>query len=431
MFLVLLAAAAMFSPARAAQMDLSQAVQTALSNSPKVQKSASSLEESSWRRVEAFSTFLPTVTAGVNYLTDHRYMLTDINFGGGPIIVPQILPTTLYTVQATYGLFDGFAGTNRYWAAKSMERAKERELEWTKFQVEREVALQFYRTLAAKVLMDVATQNLKTLEDHSKDTGLLKKAGISTNYDILRVDVQVSEARSEILNAQDNAEVAKGRLGEVLGQPEPVEASGTLPVLGPELVAQFDGATAEGRADLVALQETTEGLAELETANARHWVPRIGLFGVYNSYNNRTDDFSDRDNFRDAYQVGLSLTWNFFDGFASTARAKQSAEQQVQAEKSLLQARLHSKQDIDFWKRKYVYFCTVYRSRLSDVAKSKETVRLAREGRRVGVRTSTDLLDAEAELYRAQAGAVNAQLGSIEALINLELSTGRNTAQLR
>ena len=72
-----------------------------------------------------------------------------------------------------------------------------------------------------------------------------------------------------------------------------------------------------------------------------------------------------------------------------------------------------------------LYFCDVYRSRLGDIEKARESVRLARVGRKVGARTNTELLDAESDLYRAQAGVVNSQLGAIEALLNLELATGR------
>lgn len=412
----------------AGDMNLHQAVETAFHDSPKIQRSKSMLEESSWKRVEAFSTFLPTLNVGVSYLTNHKYMLTDIDFGGAPVSVPAILPTTMYQAQANYGLFDGFAGTNRFRAARAMERASQKELEWTEFQVEREVALQFYKTVAANVLKDVAEQNLKTLEDHSRDVGLFKKAGISTNFDVLRVDVQVSEARSEILNAQDNRDVAQGRLAEILGQTEAIEAKGQLPVLKPEIVSQIKN-TVENRPDLESLEEKVEGLDRLASASQAHWSPKVGLYGIYQSYNNRNDRFSDSDNFREAYQVGVQLTWNLFDGFADMAKAHESTEQKYQADKSLQMARLKAKQDIDFWKRKYVYFCTVYRARVSDITKSKESVRLAKEGRRVGARTNTDLLDAEAELYRAQAGAVNAQIGSIEALINLELATGQKLSQ--
>ncbi|MNL23369.1 Outer membrane efflux protein [compost metagenome] len=127
--------------------------------------------------------------------------------------------------------------------------------------------------------------------------------------------------------------------------------------------------------------------------------------------------------------MGLSLTWNIFDGMTSISRSKQSVEQRYQVEKNLYQAELKAKRDFDLWKRKFIYFCAVYESRLSDVTKSQESVRLSREGQRLGSRTNTDVLDAEAELYRARAGVVNAQMGAIEALANLELSTGQPMVQ--
>jgi outer membrane protein TolC len=97
----------------------------------------------------------------------------------------------------------------------------------------------------------------------------------------------------------------------------------------------------------------------------------------------------------------------------------------MQTEKTLKISELKAQQDVALWKRKFKYFQSVFKSRQSDIGKATESVRLAREGRRVGSRTNTDLLDAETDLFRAQAGAVKAQLGIIEALINLELSTGR------
>ena len=57
--------------------------------------------------------------------------------------------------------------------------------------------------------------------------------------------------------------------------------------------------------------------------------------------------------------------------------------------------------------------------------KATESLRLVKEGRRVGARTNTEFLDTETELFRAQAGQVNSQIGAVEALINLELATGQ------
>lgn len=411
---------------------LQQAVDLAYSHSPQILKARSSAEEASWKRVEAQATYLPTLTGSVNYLADKRYMLTDVTLPSSPapITIPQIVPTTIYSLTAQYNLFDGLASTNRFLSARKFESAGQKESDWARFRVAREIQLQFYKVLASKTLKEVASANVKVLEDHLKDVGNFRKAGISTNYDVLRVEVQVSEARSELMNAEDNVLIGEGRLGEALGEEAAFDPQGDLPVPKPEMIAKLDDRDVESRPDLAAMALKTEGMDDLATAASRHWVPRVSLFGTYQFYNNRTNETFNNEDFREAYQVGVALTWNFFDGFSQMAKSGQALEQKRQTDLSLRQARLKAKQDVDLWKRKFQYNCAVFRSRQSDVEKASESVRLAKEGRRVGARTETDLLDAEAELHRAKAGAVNAQIGALEALINLELATGRNLSQL-
>lgn len=123
--------------------------------------------------------------------------------------------------------------------------------------------------------------------------------------------------------------------------------------------------------------------------------------------------------------MGLSATWTVFDGLATTARSHEAAEKRFQNEKSTQIKKLKARQDFDVWKRKFTYFCALYHSRQGEVDKAKEALRLAKEGHRVGARTNSDMLDAETDLYRAQAGLVTAQLGAMEALINFERATGR------
>jgi outer membrane protein TolC len=411
---------------QAETVKLSILISEALHDSPTVQKSQAAYDEAHWKKVETYQGFLPHLDGSVNYITNKRYMLVDINFGGGPVSVPQILPTTIYTLTATLPLFDGFASTNRYWAGTNLESSAQHDLDWTRFSTARQVTLQFYRTLAAQALKDVAEQNLKTLSDHLRDVQALKKAGIATNYDVLRVEVQVSEARSEILNTTDNYDLARYKLGELLGKEvENRELEGKLPVLSEKTILQAKALKLEDRSDLKSLGERVQSLRDLDTAESRFWVPKIAAYGQYQYYNNLNDRFDDSDKFREAYNIGFSLTWNFFDGMGSIARWRQSAARAQQLDNTLHQANLKAGQDYEFWKRKLNYFKTVYDSRNVDIDKSSESIRLAREGRRAGTRTSTELLDAELDLFRARAGLVNAQIGVVESVINLELTTGQ------
>ncbi len=423
------------------RLNLEQALTILDSHSPKIQKIQSSIEESRWKKTEAFSTYYPTLTANASYLFDKRYLLTDMQLGAATTSIPAIIPTTNYSLTAQYLLFDGFASTAKYKGASALEKSAVAEGDWTRFQLKQEVSLLFYKAIASQILKDVAAANLATLEDHLKDINLFKKEGLSTKYDVLRVEVQVSEAKSELLNASDNIETSKGKLIETLGLDSlDGNLTGSLPTptslqqaLNTTMIAKtidsssaYDSNLFQSRQDLASLNYKIDSLEQMQNATGRHWVPKLSLFGTWQSYNNRNDKWDDFNNFREAYQVGVNLSWSFFDGFASTAKDHQAVEQKYQAESQLRALQLKAKQDFNLWKRKFNYYATIYQSRQSDIQKAMESVRLAKEGIRVGSRTNTDLLDAEAELYRAQAGAVNAQIGAIDAFYNLEMTLGKN-----
>jgi outer membrane protein TolC len=409
----------------AEDLSLEGAVEAALRQSPNVQKSEAAAESASWKVTETYSGFLPSLSASSTYLTNKKYLFTDIDFGGAPTSVPAIVPTSNFYLMAQLPLFDGFASTQKLRSAWANESSHQSELDWTKFKLQREVSLQYYRTLGAQVLKDVAEQNLKTLSDHLRDVNLFKKSGLSTSFDVLRVDVQVSEAKSELMNSEDNLAIAKDKLAELLGEEnEERQLSGKLPILEAKVIEGKNIQVDSGRADIKSLSEKTRSAALKASASNKFWVPRLAAFAQYQYYNNLNDSFTDTKHYRNAYQVGLSLNWNIFDGMYSYAKSEEDIQERVQNEKDLRMLQLKSKHDLEFWKRRYNYYCSMYQSRKGDVQKSEESVRLADEGRRAGTRTSTDQLDAESELFRAKAGVVNAQLGAVESLLNLELTTG-------
>ncbi len=427
-FITLIGIQFTLSSANAEPLTLSSAVDQALQKSPLVQRAQSSALQASWQKTAAYSGFLPSVNLSETYFTSQKFMFTDLAFPGTSnlISIPNLVPSSEVALTARMPLFDGFANWNHLSAAASLEHAAGEELTWSQFKLERQVTLQFYRALATRILKEVAERNMQTIEDHLRDVTLFKRAGVSTNYDVLRVEVQVSEAKSDLLNSQDNVEVAKNELAELLGEDsETRELSGELPVLKRQVIQKLEIDDISQRADIRGLSFRASGLESEQHAANRFWVPRLDLVGQFDYYNNLSQRFDDWQNYRTAYQVGFVLSWNLFDGLVSIAKAHESNEQRYQAEKNLEIERLKAKKDLEYWKRKYLYFCSVYESRVSDVQKSTESVRLAREGRRAGSRTNSDLLDAELELFRARAGVVNAQIGAVEALINLELATGK------
>lgn len=422
----LIMGSAMVLTGSAHALTLQEAINEALGSSPVVQRSQSAADEAKWKKVEGYSGYLPTLTANATYLFDKKYALTNVALGGNEVVVPQIIPNSQLALTATYPLFEGFASMNRLSAAKEGQSAANSELQWTQFKTEMDVTLAYFRNLANKTLKDVAAQNLKVLQDHLKDVKLFKSSGMATNYDVIRVEVQVSNAETDLLNADDNISISEQNLAELLGKDKTdITVTGELPILDESIVKNINEADIHNRLDVQALKSRVNSLSYNDSASGAYLVPRLSAFGQYQYYNNLNDSLTDTNKYRSAYQVGLQLTWNLFDAGVSFSKSKQSTEQLVQAEKTYRITELKAQKDLEIWKRRYNYYANLYRARNSDIARSKESVRLARAGQRVGARTNTDLLDAEADLYRSQAGAVNAQLGAIEALVNLQTSIGK------
>jgi outer membrane protein TolC len=353
-------------------------------------------------------------------------MLLDVNFGGGVSSIPQVVPVTQYTLSARWNIFDGFASTYRVLAANQSLQAARDESDWNRFSLERKTILAFYRLLASQQIRDVVTENLKTLRDHLKDVESSKRAGVSTQYDVLKTQVQLSEAETELINAEDNISSAYENLAQALGKDkETRQLVGQLPVVDTDSFKTLQLEDQTQRKDLQSLEKKTQAAHYGYQSANKHWLPKISLFADYQYYNNRTEGFDDEANFREGYLIGVALNWNLFDGFGAYARSGQAEAKALQMDKTLQINRLKAQDEFEFWKRKLAYYGSLYKAKSTDIERSEEALRLAKAGRKVGVRTNTDILDAQAEVNRSKVARINSQLGTIESLVNLELSLGK------
>jgi outer membrane protein TolC len=426
-FLLALSTTALAGTPPGNTLDLDQAVSEGKDHSPDVQKAEAAYEEASWRKTESLSGFLPQVNASAEHYLREKYLILNVNFPTGATAFPSIFPTTIASLNVSVPLFDGLQNVFHLQSAVYQKSSADRNFDWTSFKVAQDIRLSYLRALAALALESVSQENLKTISDHLNQTHLLRQGGVATNYDVLRVEVQLNEAKSDVLQSDDNVILARKKLIVSMGLDEDNrELQGTLPVPNLNTIQTLQLPESSARADLQALSDQAEAASKTQSADATWFVPKLSLVGQYQEYNDLDSSWTNSNSFRSAYNFGLLLTWNLFDGMTSISRAREAVYQKVQADKSLETARRQVPYDFDFWKRRYLYSAALYVSKKSDVDRSVESVRLAREGFKAGTRTSTEVLDAELDLFRARAGVVNAQMDCAEAKVNLELALGRN-----
>ena len=413
-------------------LTLSDAQDQALQQSPDYQKAHALESEMSWHQYQSLAEgFLPQVSISGQHFFAENYSYLNVQFGSpNTIQFPEIYPQTSLNLDAKIDLFDGFKNVHEVNAADRGHQAAQILLNWSSFQIQEQVRLKYFQALAAKILLAMAEENVKTLEDHLRIVQDRLQNGEATKYDLLRVDVQLSTAKSNLIEVGDDVVLTRESLAQAMGlKQDDRPLSGDLPVINADkVVGQLTEVDFNERPDVKAKIMQAESAADQSAADGSFWVPKVSLIGEYQFYNTPdylTTGLSDTDDFRTDYFFGAAATWDIFDGGISLAKAKEAEAKSNQALADVKAAQIQAPYDFDLWKRKLVSSGAVYQAKLTDVDEAKESVRLATLGFQAGVNTTTDVLDAELDQFTASAGLVQAQLGMLEAVINLELAMGK------
>jgi outer membrane protein TolC len=408
-------------------LSVEKAVDAALANSHELKAAHYQTLSAREGQTIAGSGFLPKLNLGGQHLFAEHFMELELLFGGTNVVVPSIQPYTDLSAQATWEIFSGFQTVNEVAAARANAEAAVHSERRAAERVRANVRTLFYRALGTQVLVDVADQNLKTLEGHLQDVGARVRSGVSTRFDTLRVEVQLEEARTEKFAAEAQVSVARARLFSALATPDTGEPlDGALPTE----FSRFD-LTKLSIENLQREDRVTNQLritAAERTANAAkaHWLPKVSLFGLHEYYNNYNHAiWEDDEHFKTQSIFGVRFSWNLFDGGADVAAQRQSAYNELIANERLKEFDEEVPAEFEESKRRFEYDMINFKAKQASVKKAEEAVRLARGGLRAGTRTNTEVLDAVVDLNRAKASLVKSQVDAIDALGTLELTLGR------
>jgi outer membrane protein TolC len=413
-----------FETSKAEVVTLDQALSEAREHSPLVQNAKATSEEYHWKRTEQLSGFLPSISAvGAHVLNDRLPNA----FQGGGFSLPTSVPLTFFGFNLVIPVFNGLQNIDFYLASSTESKAADLDYDWRGFQVDHQVKLSYYRVLAAKALAEVALQDVKNLEDHLRQVQDQLRAGTATRLDVLRVQVQLSNALSDKTNADDEISIRQREFAQSMGLDQGMkDAEGSLPNPSDEMIKKIEAAQLNTRPDIEADDLRTDAAEKREQAAGHYWIPAFDILGNYSFVNGSSPDVFTSSNYSSTYFVAVSLRWNLFDGMKSYARSKESVARSNEARTSAESARLQLPTDFEVYRRRYRYNTEKFRARSEDVISSQEAVRLARAGFAAGTETNTDVLDAELDLFRARANVINSQLDALDAQINFELAIGRN-----
>lgn len=406
-------------------ISLKQALELAIKNNRNLQAARLNLERSQQELREAKAALYPLLDTELNFsevesAESARSLDIARQQGGGSI--DEDISTTSFdgSLNLTYNLYTGGARGADIQRAKKQVSFNKLDLERITFDTRFETVRDYYSLQDADSQVEIEQAAVNDAQQTLQDAQLLRQAGIGTNFDVLRAEVELANARQRLTTAKGEQSIAKRQLATTISVGQQVELETADPIqpagnwklsLEETIVTAF-----KNRAELEQLlvqREINQKEKQIALSNIR---PQIGLLASYNLLDVGDDDVS----LTDGYTLGARLQWNFFDGGAAVSRARQFETDikinETQFANQRNQIRLEVEQGF--------YALT---SNQENIKTSEKAVKLANESLNLarlrfqsGVGTQTDVIQAQSELTTARANNIRAIIDFNQSLNQLE-----------
>jgi outer membrane protein len=385
---------------------LQESIEIALGKNPTLKGAQGAIKEAKYRRLGAVSDFLPQV--------DTQYSYTRLDEEPSFYYPPPIDTTVtigtrdVYTWQSsvTQPVFTGGALINNYLLAKLGVDTARVEFERTKLDLILNVKESYYGVLKAEKVLEVAEQAVEQLESHHTVAQAFFDVGMIPKNDLLQVEVQLAQAKQDLMRAQNGLEVARAAFNTLLRR----DINEDVNLI--EVLEYVPMVVDVGRLTEEAFQERPElKAAELGIKSAKRGVglAASGLFpqaSIVFNYERQGDDYtvsgSRYSSDADSWSVMGVAQWKVWDWGKTVWGVGESKAKVFQAECALEEitdgVRLEVKQaSLSVMEaEKNIQLAE------TAVSQAEENFRINEERYKGHVATSTDVLDALTLLTQAR-----------------------------
>jgi len=411
------------------EMSVNDAVKTGIENSYQLHSSQMQVVSSEARLSEVNTNRLPSLSFSAAYtrLSDiDPYM---INTPFGNFDISQNIPNN-YTLKLTLQqpIFTGFklSGASEiaeynYMASKETFTADRNTLVYN-------IKEKYWNLFKANEVKKVVDENVGQVKAHLEDIQNLFKQGLATKNELLRVQVQLSEAQLRQIDANNAVKLANISLNNTINIPLSTEIVLKENVeKGSDNLLNIDDLTEKAyknRPELKAMdfrvKASETGIKVAKSA----WYPQVYLQGTYDYDRPNQRIFPSTDEFNGTWNMSVSLQMNLWNW-------GQTVDQTTQAEAQYAETKdtYESLKDAVALELTQNYLNVIRAKERITVAESttsqaEENYRVTSEKFKNGLVLNTDLVDAEVDLLQAKTNYVQAVVDYQLAKANLEKSIG-------
>jgi outer membrane protein len=269
----------------------------------------------------------------------------------------------------------------------------------------------FYNALQAKALLSVAKQNVETRQTTDDQISVMTKNKLKSTLDLSFADVNLSQAKLLLLDAENNADSTMAAMDDVLGLDKKVNfdlAGGTDALQAPPLDEdQLLQLALQQRPDLQALDYNDQAAVKFSRAERDQLLPSISALGTLGIVPLRPGSQYYPANWWGA--VGVNVNIPIFNGFLYTSQAKEATIRAQAAANQTRDLRDHIVRDV---RTSWLSANTAYQR----VAVTEELLKqanlalqLAQTRYQMGLSSIVELSQAQFQQTDAAIGNTNAQ----------------------
>jgi outer membrane protein len=412
------------------RFSLSDAIEFALRYNPRLRSALAASERAQGHEQTAFAPFLPQID------TLNRYVATSAALAPGapgptgsiaPAVIGSAYSAWQSELQLQWVLYDFGRTGGRYYQAVMRTRIAQLQLVRARQTVTYDVAAYYLLGLETMAQRTIAYDTIRRAEAILKDTQSRRAAGDAERDDVLRNEVQLSEAREALVRAEEAELAALARLNNVMGR----NASLPLELIDQPLQPEFHQTLAECLEQAAAQRpETTvvrDGVAAAQfgrEAARGEFLPRIAVRGSVG----HVDGVNVVNGWQEGAALHIDVPLYHGGGPAGNLHAAEADIRQAIADAQAILDTMSL--EVTLAHRSV----TAARARVDlsqpAVQQARENLRIVRHRFRNGNATPTDIVDAETVLTRSQQRLATASIEYLGALARLAYAMGQTPGTL-
>jgi outer membrane protein len=344
-------------------------------------------------------------------------------------ISPAVLNNYSMKLSLTQPLFTGFRMDALSKAAEYTADAQSFQYSKDESDLVYDTRVAYWSLYKAMQIQKVVNENVEQVKAHLKDVQNMMEQGMTTNNDVLKVQVQLSDVQLKQIDAKNGVRLARINLNNTIGIPLATEVEIASDVVHqPKQYDNLDkliGQAMENRPELKSMELRVKAGEAGVTAAKAGWFPQIYLSGNY--YYSRPNQriFPTQDVFKDTWDVSVGVSLDIWNWGTTIHQTDQAQAQVAEARDALGQMKDGITLDLT-----QAYLNLQQAQERIDVA--GQGVKQAEENHRVtskrfnaGLASTSDLLDAEVALLQAKTNQTNALVDFQLAQARIEKAIGQ------